>query len=81
MFAIISLFSLYLISSLFLFLSSCVTVGVMLRLDSVAVEKGSKSVVYIEGCKAVSLIPSGNPYNCLKSEEVKVSDICIFIYL
>lgn len=80
MFAIISLFSLYLISALFLFLSS-VTVGVMLRLDSVAVEKGSKSVVYIEGCKAVSLIPSGNPYNCLKSEEVKVSDIYIFIYL
>lgn len=48
-------------------------VGVMTRLDSIIVEKGFKSVMSLEGCKAVSLIPSGNPYNCLKSEEVKAS--------
>lgn len=46
-------------------------VGVMLRLDSIAIEKGSKSNVSMEGCKAVSLAPSGSPYSCLKSEEVK----------
>lgn len=44
----------------------------MVRLDSTAIEKGLKSVMTIEGCKAVSLIPSGSPYSCLKSEEVKV---------
>lgn len=53
-------------------MSSLFLVGVMLRLDSITLEKGSKSNVIVEGCKAVSVTPSGSPYSCLKSEEVKV---------
>ncbi len=48
----------------------------MVRLDSILIERnGEKIVTTFEGCKAVSLAPSGNPYNCLRSEEVKVSKI------
>lgn len=49
-------------------------VGVMARLDSILMERNEeKLVLTFEGCKAVSLAPSGSPYNCLKSEAVKIS--------
>ena len=51
----------------------CVSVCMMLRVDSTSVESvASKIVMVMEGAKLAAILPTKSQYTCLRSEELKV---------